>query len=655
METVVTTCGGCGAAVRVRSPQIARRRVCPRCRTVLEVPIPGPDLSPGPTLVADGAARESRAALPRLAYLLTTLTILSLWLGETVLTANPSTIQDGAEPARLTDRHQGRRPVQSREPSRKERTPTADGLPSGFLPSNWRKPLSRSMEFGRRGLPDARSRVDAVRLLAMLTATGPLSMAADLDVGRYAMNGLGLSPDRAAMAAPRDDRPEIAPVLTPPNFGAPSIEALAAACRSKGIRRFAVRDDDGRPVVARLHGHRDGKTIVLLPDGRLGIPSMVVPTDEPFVPISGDAMEKRLQSGSFAEFQVARTAHYVILYQSSKKFAEHQGELLEELYARLIEAFRKHDVPVHETEFPLVAVIFRDESDFRTHRKVDPDVRAYYEIFSNRIFLFEKSDRDGIEPEISALLSTQTAAHEGTHQILQNIGVQPRLSAWPPWLVEGLAEYCASPASSRKGEPTWDGLGQINSLHMATLRELDDPLSISMREPDDRVRPLTRRPGQPIVETMICQTDMSPTDYALAWAVTHYLALKRGPEFTRFLTLMGQTPPLLPRTPEDHVRDFRAAFGDDLARMDKTIDGYLRKLARHKGYDPMPYYAVMFEQPRPPGLVRRAAMVSQSPQVIQKWVRALSGPDAGMVSWQAIPHPTRARATLATQEWLRGY
>ena len=89
--------------------------------------------------------------------------------------------------------------------------------------------------------------------------------------------------------------------------------------------------------------------------------------------------------------------------------------------------------------------------------------------------------------------------------------------------------------------------------------------------------------------------------------------------------------------------------------MDKTVDAYLRKLARQKGYAPMPYYAVMFEQPIPPGVVRRAAMVSQSPQVIRQWVQELTSPGAGMVSWQAIPHPTRQRANLVIQEWMSGY
>ncbi len=132
---------------------------------------------------------------------------------------------------------------------------------------------------------------------------------------------------------------------------------------------------------------------------------------------------------------------------------------------------------MHESEFPLVAVIFATEKDFREHKEVPPQVQAYYEFFTNRILFYQKSERDEPKPKVAALLKPQTVAHEGAHQILSNIGVQPRSSAWPLWLIEGLAEYCATTVTNRKGVVTWSGMGAINSLHMATIRELDDPLS----------------------------------------------------------------------------------------------------------------------------------------------------------------------------------
>ena len=182
------------------------------------------------------------------------------------------------------------------------------------------------------------------------------------------------------------------------------------------------------------------------------------------------------KNGPFVDYQLLKTDHYLIFYKSTRAFAEDSGRLLEDLYRGLIDTFRRNNVPVHESEFPLVAVIFATEPDFRAHKRVDPQVRAYYEFFTNRIFFFQKSERDALEPKVAALLKPQTVAHEGAHQILSNIGVQPRPNSWPPWLVEGLAEYCATTVNTKKGI-MWSGLAAINSLHMATIRELEDPLS----------------------------------------------------------------------------------------------------------------------------------------------------------------------------------
>ena len=43
-------------------------------------------------------------------------------------------------------------------------------------------------------------------------------------------------------------------------------------------QRFKVRDENGQPVVARLHGRWEDKTVLILPDGQLGLPNMLIPT-----------------------------------------------------------------------------------------------------------------------------------------------------------------------------------------------------------------------------------------------------------------------------------------------------------------------------------------------------------------------------------------
>ena len=454
----------------------------------------------------------------------------------------------------------------------------------------------------------------------------------------------------------------LAPAAAEPQRAVPVLVELAAA-PAAGLSqaspeppRFKVRDEQGQPVVARLHGQHEGTTALILPDGQLGFPNMLVPTDEPFQPFTAEELLARLQKGPLGDFQVHQTAHYLIFYQSSRAFAEASGRWLEDLYRRLLDAFRKHEMAVHDTEFPLVAVIYRTERDFRASKRVDPEVQAVYEIGTNRIYFYETSEHDENAPELSALRKPQTVVHEGTHQVLQNIGVHPRLSAWPIWLVEGLAEYCSTPASSRKGgKPTWDGLGMINGLHMATIRELEDPLSVAIRGDDAQSKALVREPGKPLVECLVRKTHLTPTEYALAWAMTHYLAFKRQDDFVAYLKAMSQIPPLEPRTPEDHLAEFRKAFGSDLVKIDKTIDRYLKNLAKQKGYDPMPFYAATYEQSLPAGLLKRAAMVSQSPQMIQQWVEEISNPLGAQPTWQALPHATRARALLAVEEWMKGH
>src|SRR5262249_40850971 len=196
---------------------------------------------------------------------------------------------------------------------------------------------------------------------------------------------------RPAAVASAATRPKSPP--QPP--GPPEVESSKAP-------RFKVRDESGQCVVARLHGQYGGKTVLILPDGQLRTPDLLVPPSAPFKPCTGSDLKSTLHQGPFADYQLLTTDHYLIFYKSTPAFAQDSGRLLEDLYRGLIETFRKKGVPVKETEFPLVAVIFATEREFLDHKRVDPQVRAYYEFFPNRIFFYQKSDRDHVEPRVAA-------------------------------------------------------------------------------------------------------------------------------------------------------------------------------------------------------------------------------------------------------------
>jgi hypothetical protein len=483
----------------------------------------------------------------------------------------------------------------------------------------------------------------ALRVLIPATTSAQTSAPASAD-RRLVSSGSQAAPRPAAPSA-SSNRPKVTEQPPPSPVPAASLTAALDA-ETISAPRFKVRDMFGQCVVARLHGQHGDKTGLILPDGQLGTSNLLVPTDEPFQPLNSGELEALLHGnkGPYTDYQLLKTDHYLIFYKSTRAFAEDSGRLLEDLYRGLIDAFQRHDVPVHESEFPLVAVIFATEADFRAHKDVDRQVRAYYEYYTNRIFFFQKSERDAVEPKIAALLKPQTVAHEGAHQILSNIGVQPRPSNWPLWLVEGLAEYCATTSITKKGI-MWSGLGAINSLHMATIRELEDPLN---------AKKIARKESISPSETLLLKSSLSPTDYALAWALTHYLAQKRLSEFVRYLNAMSQIPPLEPRTPAENLAEFRKYFNEAPAKLDKRLSDHIHRTSKKGTYDSLYYYAVVFEQPLANGLLRRAATFSQSPQIIQEWVQEMTSATGGFPSWEATAWPTRAAAEKAVEDWIRG-
>jgi Protein of unknown function (DUF1570) len=411
-------------------------------------------------------------------------------------------------------------------------------------------------------------------------------------------------------------------------------------------RRVRVEMEDGRVVVARVHGG-EGSRVVLLPDGSLGWPNGMAFTEEPFRPLTADQLVEALQNGPYRHFGLIRTEHYLVFHTSSPEFARQSSQLLESLYKGVVRKFRDLDLPVHDAEFPLVAVVFRNETEFRERREVAKDVQAYYEVLSNQIFLYETRDRDLEAPRVAAMRKPQTLAHEGTHQILMNIGVQARLARWPAWLTEGLAEYCAP--TTTKGRD-WAGFAQLNPFHVSTLHELEDTLALQGRAARLIRNQVGHAPGRCTVLELSKLDELTPTDYALAWGLTYYLATKRSDEFVSYLRLMSTMKPLAPDSRSFAETMFRRAFGDDMLAMGLPLRRHIATLPRP---EPMPYYAVIFEQDLGDGVVRRGTMVSQSPMVIRQWLDSMAEGFDAPWAWYPYSCPTRAAAFATAETWIR--
>lgn len=452
----------------------------------------------------------------------------------------------------------------------------------------------------------------------------------------------------------RDDRPAPPPLsidrtdraATVPTIQPLRVGELPRPRRAGRPRNVLVGDALGRRVVARYEGDSSHGPIVTMPDGQLGRAEVLFPTDAPFVPITTDRLRQELLDGPFAGFHSRSTAHYVVLSSGTEDYAEATARLLESLYQGLADLLRHQGLPIHQAEFPLVAVIDATEDAFRARKPVPAEVRAYYDPLTNRIALYETSERAPRAPELSSMNQPRIVAHEGTHQVLQNIGVQPRLASWPAWLSEGLAEYCAPTATNPDG--TWKGCGTINPLHMATLRDLDDPLARTAPRRGLAGFPAAPR-GRTSLESLLTRAELAPIDYAIAWSLTYYLAQKRPREFQQYLARMVRSQPLDSPTAQDRLDEFRQVFGPNLNRLDQKVQLHL---ASRRGYPELPYYCVYFEQWQPDGTLAQDAIASQSPAIIEQWLRDHENPDAPAPSHrEVLPLPTKLAAALLLHAW----
>ncbi len=474
-----------------------------------------------------------------------------------------------------------------------------------------------------------------------------------------------------------EDLPVLAPNLVrkkaeqlPPIEAAEAVPDMASRVEPE---RFLVRDQRGRAVVSQVVSRGPQGPLVLLPDGTMGWPEELVPTDEPFRPWSVDQMINAIRAeAELSDFEAIRDVPFVVLSNGSSEFARVAASLLSQFYEDLTDFLSDVGFEIYQPRFPLIVVIFRNESEFRLYRAVDSDVRAYYEVASNRIILFESSAQDARTPDIASIRRPQAIVHEGVHQILQNIGVQPRFAAWPPWLVEGLAEYFApasvvvefdEDSSGRvrvvSGDFGRQNFGAINPFHMATLIDLQDPMTLlaHFQTPGSDLK-APRWNGQDLridwIARLVTRTELDPTDYALCWALTHFLAHHEPDAFRRYIALISQRERLEHRiTPRQHLHEFRQAFGGNFERISVRINQHLALLDQN--HQAVPYYAVRFEQLTSAGFVRRGTLVTRSPAMIDQWLQTLSLNDVVQLTWWAEPYHSRNQARFASERWIRRF
>lgn len=406
-------------------------------------------------------------------------------------------------------------------------------------------------------------------------------------------------------------------------------------------QRVEVADEDGKERVALVHAEVGDRLLVVLPNGQLhSAPrSETTATEEPFRAATKDEIASQLKRGSLSKFKSRATSRYVFVYNTSDEFTKGASRILESMLPGIVAHFKRQKFPVQEPRVPLVAIMFRTEEEFRAFEDVPEGMAAYYNAITNHIVMYEQSRLVEVAPELALKQAISTIAHEGTHQILHNIGVQQRLARWPMWTSEGLAEYFAPTDVGRKLK--WKGAGVPHDLRMHEL---------------DKFMKRSRGKEGAVVEETVGAARLSSAGYASAWALTHYLATRKRDKFYAYLREMAQLTPLDPRDANraaaKNKERFRKYFGDDYGKLE---DGLVQHLQGLPYVDPIAnqtHYVVMLQAG-----ATRAVGVTSSPAAVQKWEdetrSTLPAAIQAQAAFDIMPFENKSLADEFAARWLK--
>jgi hypothetical protein len=366
----------------------------------------------------------------------------------------------------------------------------------------------------------------------------------------------------------------------------------AAACSSlEAMDHVTLRRNaetlyvDGRIVLTA----QDGGLLFLARDGVLWriLPTELVKRttdDAPFRAYPAEQMTKNILANLPKGFTAYPTAHYMIVYDTSRAYAQWCGALFERLYSAFRNAWSRQGFEMAEPEFRLVAIIFSDKASYIKYSQKDlgdaaDSIIGYYNMESNWMVMYDLASvavsRPGRSVGVSHLKeflaspnapgAVSTIVHEATHQIAFNSGLHQRLSDCPKWFSEGIAMYCETPDLGRtKG---WAGIGVVNPTRLAQFQQY-----------------LQQRPANSL-RTLISSDDrlvdvkQAVDAYAESWALTYYLLHKHPKPYIAYLKILSRKQPLVYDEKATRLAEFEKQFGP-LDKLDEDFLNFMRTSVR---------------------------------------------------------------------------
>lgn len=301
-------------------------------------------------------------------------------------------------------------------------------------------------------------------------------------------------------------------------------------------------------------------------------------------PLTKEQFAERLQQEMGVGFQVYQSKNYVVVYNTTRRYAQWASSLLERLQRGFLAYWKKRGCQVKEPDMPLAVVIFGDKASYLRYAREELGPAAgsaigYYSLQSNRITMYDLTEMQSLRREesrrgslhdISAMLSEPEAAplvativHEATHQIAFNCGMQKRFADNPVWLAEGLAMFCETP--DLYSNRSWSGIGKVNYERWDLYRDNANVGKVGT------LRSL-------IVDDGRFRDPRTAVDaYAEAWAWTYFLITWHTDEYVAYLKEISEKPLLTSEDKQGRLADFARHFGGDFEQLE---DDFYRRMSR---------------------------------------------------------------------------
>jgi len=308
---------------------------------------------------------------------------------------------------------------------------------------------------------------------------------------------------------------------------------------------------------------------------------------QPMVLLNKKQLTKRLLQELGPDFQSHESKHYVVVFNTTRKYAIWCSSLLEKLQKGFLYFWKKRGAKVQEPKAPLAVLIFNNKASYLKHAKAELGAGAgnaigYYSFQTNRIVMYDLTGsqafrreytKRGSKKDITALLQTReaeplvaTIIHEATHQIAFNCGLQTRYVDNPIWLSEGMAVYFETPNLGSK-KNIWSGTDKVNYSRW------------------DRFRANVRNGKAANLKTLIADDDRlrhprtAVDGYAEAWAWNYFLIKWHSQEYAKYLKTLAAKPLLTKDTSATRLSDFQDHFGKDLKKLEAE---FFRRMSKIK-------------------------------------------------------------------------